>query len=84
MKKPNAWGLYDIHGDLWEWCADTYDGRYYSVSPKDDPAGPSTPGNYVLRGGSWYLGPDYARSARRSWLGNAGSFLHGFRLAMSL
>ena len=57
-KKPNAWGLYDVHGDLWEWCADTYDGRDYSVSPKDDPAGPSTPGEYVLRGGSWYLGPN--------------------------
>ncbi len=85
LKKPNAWGLYDIHGDLWEWCADTYDRRYYSVSPVDDPAGPSTAGYRVLRGGSWYLGPEYARSARRSWLGpDVGSFLHGFRLAMSL
>ncbi len=85
MKKSNAWGLYDIHGDLWEWCADTYDRRYYSVSPADDPLGPSTAGYRVLRGGSWYLGPEYARSARRSWLGpNVGSFLHGFRLAMSL
>jgi formylglycine-generating enzyme required for sulfatase activity len=85
MKKPNAWGLYDIHGDLWEWCADTYDSRYYSVSPHDDPAGPTVLGNRVLRGGSWYLRPDYARSSRRSWLGQSvGSMLHGFRLAMSL
>jgi formylglycine-generating enzyme required for sulfatase activity len=85
LKKPNAWGLYDIHGDLWEWCADTYDRRYYSVSPTDDPVGPSTAGYRVLRGGSWNVGPEYARSARRSWLGpDVGSFLHGFRLAMSL
>jgi formylglycine-generating enzyme required for sulfatase activity len=85
LKKPNAWGLYDMHGDLWEWCSDTYDRRYYAVSPTDDPAGPSFPGQRVLRGGSWYIGPNYARSSRRSWLGpTVGSFLHGFRLAMSL
>ena len=81
-KKPNAWGLYDIHGDVWEWCADTYDRGYYAVSPAADPAGPSWAGQRVLRGGSWYLGPDYARSARRSWLSpDVGSLLHGFRLA---
>jgi formylglycine-generating enzyme required for sulfatase activity len=85
QKKPNAWGLYDMHGDLWEWCADSYDRRYYASSPAVDPAGPSPNGYRVLRGGSWNLGPEYARSARRSWLGqNVGSFLHGFRLAMGL
>jgi formylglycine-generating enzyme required for sulfatase activity len=85
QKKPNAWGLYDMHGDLWEWCADVYDRRYYAASPTDDPAGPAVNGYRVLRGGSWYLGPEYARSARRSWLGqNVGSFLHGFRVALGL
>lgn len=85
QKKANAWGLYDMHGDLWEWCADSYDRRYYASSPAVDPAGPPPNGYRVLRGGSWYLGPEYARSARRSWLGqNVGSFLHGFRLALKL
>ena len=59
-KKPNAWGLFDIHGDLWEWCADWYDRNYYASSPGDDPPGPASGGYRVLRGGSWYLGPDYA------------------------
>jgi formylglycine-generating enzyme required for sulfatase activity len=84
LKKPNAWGLYDMHGDLWEWCADIYDRRYYAISPSNDPTGPAYPGQRVLRGGSWNVGPNYARSSRRSWLGpTVGSFLHGFRLAMS-
>ena len=50
---PNAFGLYDVSGNLWEWTADWYDLNYYSVSPVDNPTGPATGLYKVIRGGSW-------------------------------
>ena len=53
QKMPNTWAMYDIHGNVWEWCADWHDGDYYRQSPRDDPRGPASAGQRVLRGGSW-------------------------------
>jgi formylglycine-generating enzyme required for sulfatase activity len=81
-KQPNAWGLFDMHGNVWEWVQDWYLESYYSVSPTDDPAGPATGTRRVLRGGSWFDGADSARSAARYDVlptGRHGSY--GFRLA---
>ncbi len=63
--KPNAFGLYDMHGNACQWCADWYDEDYYGKSPADDPNGPAMGIWRVLRGGSWAFAPSSARSASR-------------------
>ena len=81
-KKPNAWGLYDMHGNVYEWCQDRY-GDYPSGSATD-PTG-ATSGSYrVFRGGGWYDYAGYCRSASRDWGTpvNRGSLL-GFRVLRS-
>jgi len=66
LKSPNSWGLYDMHGNVFEWCFDWHADDYYLVSPSFDPAGPSSGVARVLRGGDWAYGPAGCRSAFRS------------------
>jgi len=64
-KKPNAWGLYDMHGNTFEWCQDWWNAGYYRESPVDDPPGAATGSSRVNRGGSWYTPAWSCRSAFR-------------------
>lgn len=63
LKAPNAWGLYDMHGNVWEWCSDWYGG--YCSGPVFDPKGGEEGEYRVLRGGSWFATAGNCRSARR-------------------
>jgi formylglycine-generating enzyme len=64
---PNRFGLYDMHGNAWEWTADYHDDHYYANSPVDDPQGPADGSVRVRRGGSWHTWSFYARSSYRNW-----------------
>jgi len=80
---PNAFGLYDMHGNVWEWCQDWYDEDYYLNSPDVDPRGPATGKSRVLRGGSWCREPWNCRSANRN--GGSPDFRlnnNGFRVVL--
>jgi len=74
QKKANAWNLYDMHGNVWEWCQDRYDSGYYANSPTNDPSGPALGSNRVNRGGGWC---NYARSCRSA---SRDGYSPGYRL----
>jgi len=65
QKRPNAWGLYDMLGNLYEWCADGYDETYYASSPDADPPGPSVASSRVIRGGGTFVSAFDCRPASR-------------------
>jgi len=80
---PSAFGLYDMHGNMWEWCSDRYGENYYSSSPGVDPQGPDTGSCRVLRGGSWDHVPCGCRSAFRLWGAPDRRVLNiGFRIVL--
>jgi len=80
---PNPWGLYDVHGNVWEWCEDVYDEEAY----KDNVTDPLNIGKYkekVFRSGSWVSYERYCRSANRNWeVPDTGYFDLGFRIVMT-
>jgi formylglycine-generating enzyme required for sulfatase activity len=81
--EANAWGLYDMIGNAWEWCSDWYGA--YAKDGVDDPQGPANGMDRVLRGGSWHSYPRSCRSAIRYWLDPG--FRHdyfGFRVCLDL
>ncbi|WP_242030278.1 formylglycine-generating enzyme family protein, partial [Microcystis wesenbergii] len=83
QKRPNAWGLYDMHGNVWEWCEDDWHDNYIGA-PKDGSAWLTNDNDYqILRGGSWYDVPDDCRSAFRYYnyrRGNLFNYYIGFRV----
>jgi formylglycine-generating enzyme required for sulfatase activity len=82
---PNAWGLYDMHGNVNEWCEDWYDTSYYPKSPRRDPPGAASGQIRVLRGGCWIYHPNNCRSALRDGIGAnfRGNFC-GFRVVLRM
>lgn len=84
-KRPNGLGLYDMSGNVWEWCQDWYDKEYYSSSPKRNPGGPSSGEYRVFRGGAWNSFPNLVRTMNRRHLPpNNRNFSIGFRVVLDI
>jgi serine/threonine-protein kinase len=84
-KRANPWGLFDTYGNVWQWCGDYYDPRYYERSTGTNPPGPTTGTYRVARGGPWGGGPSVCRSAYRSnYVADGISCNLGFRVALVL
>jgi formylglycine-generating enzyme required for sulfatase activity len=84
--EPNPFGLFDIHGNVWEWVADWHDDGYYSRSPVDDPPGPTRGRFRAIRGGGWFNPAGQNRSAQRIYFDPTFRYclLSGFRVVLEI
>ncbi|NIQ02663.1 MAG: SUMF1/EgtB/PvdO family nonheme iron enzyme [Nitrospinaceae bacterium] len=81
-RQPNAYGLHDTSGNVWEWVGDWYEKKYYERSPAKNPKGPESGVDKTLRGGSWYSSGRHLTTATRYWSGpNVRNSNFGFRCA---
>lgn len=81
LKQPNELGIYDMSGNVWEWCQDWFDAEYYEQAPNRNPEGPSSAISKVIRGGSWGSSSDICRTTNRGSIEIESRFSGiGFRL----